>query len=349
MIYISIKNKVNEFIKFSIIIPTFNVEKYLNKCLDGILSQTYSNYEVILIDDLSSDKTREIIEQYRLKNNKIKVIYNKKNSGPAYSRQQGIDLSEGEYILFLDSDDWYCRDNLLEKIYSIIEKYSLDCICFRYKTIHKHNIVINKNNGAKKGVYNCKDIALLKEKTQSPFWHYLWNKCYRKSILSEKNIRFNERMWHAEDVKFNQEFLKYSKSFYIMNDYMYVYNCKNTTSLTRKDVVANEKKDLIKLWNSIKKEYLYLKDSYEKLEVNDECYKYLQANILLRYDRLLDFCKYNVELLISFKKATYNDSILLECYKNAEKKYKFLKLKRIYINLFNNIKINIKKRLIFKI
>lgn len=342
MIYISIENEMNRFIKFSIVIPTFNVENYLSKCLDSVLSQTYKNYEVILIDDLSSDKTRKVIDNYRLKDNRIKVIYNKENSGPAYSRQKGIDIAKGEYILFLDSDDWYCNGKLLEKIALIIEEYNSDCICFRYKTFHNHNVVINKKNGPQNGFYNCKDIALLKEKTQSPFWHYLWNKCYKKSVLKKNNIKFNEEMWSAEDVKFNQEFLKYAESFYIITDYMYLYNCQNVFSLTRKSKDGDQDKDLIKMWNNIKNEYLYLKDSYKKLEVSDSCYKYLIANTLLKYDSLLDFAKYNTNLLISFKNTTSNDSVLLECYKNVDKKYEFLKAKKIYINLFKNIKISIK-------
>lgn len=342
MINIISVNEENQNIKFSIIIPTFNVEKYLSKCLESILLQTYSNYEIIIIDDLSLDKTKDIIERYRCKHKRIKTIFNKENSGPSMARQKGINIAKGEYIIFVDADDQYCDSNALKKIALITEKYNSDCICFRYRTLHSHNIFINKKNGPKCGIYSCKDVALLKERTQSPFWHYLWNKVYKASIIKDNNISFNINIRNAEDVRFNQEFLVYIKSFYVLTDYMYLYNCNNTTSLTRNTNNMKKNNDLNKIWNDIKSEYLLLKNTYRIIGANDECFKYLSANTLLKYDNLLDYAK-KTDISNEFINDICNDPIFIECYGNRDKKYITLRLKKIFVNRLKKIKSNIKK------
>lgn len=325
--------------KFSIIIPTYNVEKYLDKCLESILNQTYNNYEIILIDDVSSDNTINIVSDYQHKDKRLRVVINSENSGPSYCRQKGINISKGEYIIFVDSDDWYCDNNVLEKIALITEEFNSDCICFRYRTLHNHNISINKKNGPRHGIYSCKDIALIKERSQSPFWHYLWNKAYKASIIKDNNISFNINMRSAEDVRFNQEFLIHAKSYYVLTDYMYLYNCKNETSLTRNTKMNS---DLNKIWNDIKSEYLLLKNSYKIIGANDDCFKYLIENTLLKYENLLDYAKKR-QISNDFISNIYNDPIYLECYRNVDKKYIILKLKRDFMKLFKKIKVNIKK------
>lgn len=328
--------------KFSIIIPTYNVEKYLEKCLNSILSQTYNNYEVIIIDDVSSDNTIDIVSNYQNKYQRIRVIVNNKNSGPSYSRQEGINIAKGEYIIFVDSDDWYCDTNALKKIALIAEEYNSDCICFRYRTLHNHNISMNKKNGPKCGKYLCKDIALIKERSQSPFWHYLWNKAYKASTIKENNISFNINMRSAEDVRFNQEFLTYANSYYVLTDYMYLYNCRNVTSLTRDRNNIKINRDLNEIWNNIKSEYILLKNSYRTIGANEESFKYLIANTLLKYENLLDYAKKEQDFN-EFINYTCNDPILIECYRNVDKKYNILKLKKFFKNILKKLKSNIKK------
>lgn len=115
----------------SVIIPVYNVEKFIRQCLDSILSQTYKNYEVILIDDKSKDNSLDIIKEYEKKYSNFFVIENEKNSGPGASRNKGIDASKGEYIMFVDSDD-YIEPNTLEDAINAAKKYNADIVRYDF-------------------------------------------------------------------------------------------------------------------------------------------------------------------------------------------------------------------------
>ena len=116
--------------KISIIVPIYNVEKYLPKCIDSIINQTLENIEIILVNDGSTDSCAEIIESYANKDNRIKVIH-KKNGGQSSARNMGLDIAKGEYIGFVDSDDWLHYD-MYENMYKSIKKVNSDlCVCGR--------------------------------------------------------------------------------------------------------------------------------------------------------------------------------------------------------------------------
>jgi len=107
-------------IKISVILPVYNVEKYLRKCIDSILNQTHINYELIIIDDGSTNNSGNIYDEYKLKDNRIQVIH-QNNQGLSVARNVGIDLAKGKYITFIDSDD-YIDKKYLETLYTIIKK-----------------------------------------------------------------------------------------------------------------------------------------------------------------------------------------------------------------------------------
>ena len=113
-------------IEVSIIIPVYNVEKYLSKCLDSIINQSFKNFELLLIDDGSSDNSGKICDEYAMNDKRIKVIH-KKNEGVSRARNIGIDLSKGRYIMFCDSDDFVKRD-WCKKLYDL-QKNNLNSIC----------------------------------------------------------------------------------------------------------------------------------------------------------------------------------------------------------------------------
>ena len=112
---------------FSIIIPIYNAERHLKSCLDSIVNQNYLNYEVLLIDDGSTDKSGEICDDYVSRFKKFKVIH-KENKGVSNARNKGIELSQGEYLLFVDSDD-FLSETYLSSIYSVIEKSNPSVVC----------------------------------------------------------------------------------------------------------------------------------------------------------------------------------------------------------------------------
>ena len=118
--------------KVSVIIPVYNVQDYLAECLESILNQTYTYFEILCIDDCSTDGSSAILREYARKDSRIKVWTNEKNSGQAYARNVGLSNAVGEYVLFVDADDMICQD-LLEKCMEV--SCNSDMVCFDYKQV----------------------------------------------------------------------------------------------------------------------------------------------------------------------------------------------------------------------
>ena len=119
---------------FSIIIPVYNVERYLNKCIESVVKQTYKNFEIILVDDGSPDSCPRICDEWAKKDDRIVVIH-KGNGGLSSARNAGIKRAKGQYIGFIDSDDYWTESNFLEKIKDIVTENSVDVILFEYKEV----------------------------------------------------------------------------------------------------------------------------------------------------------------------------------------------------------------------
>ena len=125
----------------SVIIPVYNVEKYLSQCLDSVINQTYKNLEIICVDDSSTDNSLEILKEYAQKDTRIKIIKNEKNLGLGLTRNEGVKVAKGEYIHFLDSDDWM-NLNAYEKLFDTVKKINFpDVITFSY---FSHNQITGK-------------------------------------------------------------------------------------------------------------------------------------------------------------------------------------------------------------
>ena len=127
--------------KVSVIIPIYNVEKYLEKCLNTIINQTYKNLEIILIDDGSTDKSSTICDEYCEKDKRIKVIH-KNNEGVSSARNKGIELSKGKYIVFIDPDD-YVTDEHVEVLYDCIISNNVDLVISNLIDINEDGIILN--------------------------------------------------------------------------------------------------------------------------------------------------------------------------------------------------------------
>ena len=148
--------------KFSIIIPCYKVEQYLHQCVDSVLAQTYEDYEVILVDDGSPDNSPAICDEYGKKTNKVKVIH-KPNGGLSDARNAGLDVARGEFVLFLDSDDWWDDKEALRKIDTCIKKSGAEIVgfaCAIEKGFQKGRNEIEKL-GVK--VYSCANILAFKD------------------------------------------------------------------------------------------------------------------------------------------------------------------------------------------
>ena len=251
---------------FSIIIPVYNAEKYLNECLNSILRQEYNNYEVIMINDGSTDNSKKICEDYCHINNRFKLI-NQKNMGVSLARNNGIKLANGKIILFVDSDDI-----LMDGALNIIKNGIMDndLLCYGYKEVYKNNhnnILLNKND------LNSKDIFLKSVYLTKEVGGYLWNKCFRADIIKKNKILFDTNLHYCEDLVFVIEYLKYCKKVYYLNKTLYMYRM-------RKSSVS---------YNFFNKKNITLLNSYKKLiddNIDVEISNRLKYNYLVNYYKL---------------------------------------------------------------
>lgn len=203
--------------KLSIIIPVFNGEKFIKRCVDSVLNQSMYIDEIIIINDNSTDGTIEILEKNYSNLVNIKIINLKKNHGVSYCRNLGIEKSSGEYIGFVDSDD-YVEVNMFEKMYNNAKDNNLDiCIC--------NFVEVNQQNRIKSKYKNNEEILerdkSLEEYLLNKISPSVWDKIFRRKIL--KNIKFNTKLIIGEDILFCLEAFYYSKKTGFVNDYLYNY------------------------------------------------------------------------------------------------------------------------------
>ena len=250
----------------SIIIPVYNAEKYLNECLNSILKQSYINYEVVMINDGSRDKSKQICEKFCRINSRFKLI-SQKNSGVSKARNVGIRNSTGEIIMFVDSDDFLKKDSV-QTIVENIRNY--DLLCFGYSEFYKdrkkailYDGNLDDKNIFKKNVFMSKAIG-----------GYLCNKAFKKSIIIKNNLLLDEKLHYCEDLVFVVEYLKYCEKVHYLNKPLYMYrmrkssvsynffNKKNVTLLNSYKKLINYTDD-IDVFNRLKYNYLV---SYYKLK-----------------------------------------------------------------------------------
>lgn len=225
--------------KISIIVPVYNVEKYLNECIESLLEQSYTNSEIILINDGSNDKSGFICDEYSKKYSNIKVIH-KKNEGLGFARNTGIDNATGDYIVFIDSDDFADRD-LVKDLYDSIKLNNSDTCIGGYKRVDLDNNLVSihsydKNKFTKKDIRNIlmpRMIGSLPDKKDSISVSSC-NVLYSKDIIDKYNIRFvSEREIISEDLIFNLTYLFYAENVVVIDETNYNYRINYGSLTTR--------------------------------------------------------------------------------------------------------------------
>lgn len=182
--------------EISIIMPLYNAEKYLSECLDSVMNQTFKEFEVICVDDASTDDTLAIVQQYAAKDIRIRILQNLERSGAAIARNRGMEKAEGKYIIFLDGDDLYNKE-MLEKAYCSMEKYSTDMVMFSMKKFSDEQIYGDKvmGYGDKYRERFCKIPFSLVNYFPSTILLWSggpWNKLLRKEFVFTKNLQFQD-------------------------------------------------------------------------------------------------------------------------------------------------------------
>lgn len=221
-------------IKFSVIVPVYNVEKYLKKCINSILNQTYKNYEIIIINDGSTDKSKKILESYKNINN-VKII-NQTNKGLSVARNIGIKNASGDYLLFVDSDD-YIDNGLLENLNKNITDEEI--IRFQTRTVDESYKVLKEYNEMPFDTMTGNEalVYILK-------YHFIentWLYCYNKIYIEKNNFKFDQGFIH-EDFGLTPLILAKTKSIKSINYIGYNYLIRNNSISNSKDINKVKKK-----------------------------------------------------------------------------------------------------------
>ena len=249
--------------KVSIIVPVYNVESWLNKCIDSLLDETYEDIEILLIDDGSTDKSGEICDKYALKNKKIKVFHNK-NQGLSYSSNFGIENATGKYVMFVDSDDYISDKKIVEKFINILNDEKSDFIYTSYCRFNDGkddeiteilSIDIEKNEIKNKSGIDI--LALLIEKNN--YHHAAYLKICNRKFLIDNNLFFKEGIYH-EDAEWSPKLFYYSKKISIYSEPYYMRRMRENSIITTTNEKSIVKKindrltvayDLIKFFNTL--------------------------------------------------------------------------------------------------
>lgn len=215
--------------KVSIIVPVYNVEKYLKRCLDSLVNQTLKDIEIICINDGSTDGSLAILNEYVRNDDRI-VVINQENSGQSVARNRGIDVAKGEYLGFVDSDDWVSED-YFEKLHNSAIQNNAEIAVGGIIRLHKFNRR-KFLTFAKETVTN--DVNLKFELCDLPEKSYVWNKIYKSSKLKEIGLKFEEGIVF-EDCIFTPQALFYFDKMVTVPDTYYFYWRRIDSTVTRKD------------------------------------------------------------------------------------------------------------------
>lgn len=280
---------------FSVIIPVYNVEKYLRECVDSILSQSFKEFEVILVDDGSKDSSGIICDEYAVKDSRVKVIH-KENGGQSTARNAGFKEAQGKYIFFIDSDDFVVYNTFFEDIKNCNNE-GADIVAYRYrKYFSKENI---KSVGTKFLKTNYQNITdCLSDLVQTDtFFCSCWTKIVKRDLLKENNILFDENLC-CEDMDWYYSVLEHAEKIAVLDKECINYRQRenSVTSVFKKKSVTDYIFTLEKWYTKINN----IKE-IEKKNVLLSSLAKLYCNLLITYSRNKDKLKVEKNKIFSFK------------------------------------------------
>ena len=273
---------LGEHVKISIIMAVYNSSKYLEKSINSVLSQTFMDYELILIDDDSTDNSWEICQQYAKSDNRIRAIH-QKNQGVSEVRNYGLLQCSGEYVRFMDADD-------------VIQGNSLESLLEPMMTNEENDLIIGSYDSNDSSIYKGTDMIGLHSKEEfvehfvkyAPSFYYgvTWNKLYRMDIIKKYKIRFEHNLHWSEDLLFNLEYFQYCTNIYYVNKSVYFYVRRNNTLSTVSNRYSDSESFKIELkrFEAIHK-FVHTVHCTEKIE--NESYNFLFTKLNERLNQVL--------------------------------------------------------------
>ena len=304
--------------KVSIIIPIYNAENTIEKCISSILKQTYKDYELLLIDDGSTDNSLKVIKKYSKYKN-IRIL-NQENHGVAYTRNRGIKEATGDYIMFIDNDDFIDSD-YIEKHITTISKENSDIVISGYRRINVENKVLHE------------------EKLRDTYWSRFiitapWAKVYRRNFLLKNNIEFLS-YGIGEDVYFNLLIYSFEPKITILNyiGYNWFFNTKSVSNTSQKGL--NKEVDILFLLNKIIEKYDNINDYLSYYLIRYYIWYLLfsgrnanKKDFILEYNRIKKWYNDNK---VSLKFSPFSKKINGETLKNRIIVFTFLALEKMHL------------------
>ena len=327
--------------------PVYNAEKYVERCIKSILNQTIQNFEIIIVNDGSTDLSPVICDEYASKDDRIRVIH-KENEGVSVARNTALDIAKGKYIEFVDVDD-FLDESTLEILYNNAERNNSDVVVFGINklVIRNEKILSFKKVNVKPGVFDLKSFMIFYDVYMpNAIIGASWNKLYRKSLLDGYNIRYDENLKNNEDTFFNYLVFEKCDTISVESNVFYNYVDENSNSASKKH------KNFFEVY---KKTYIR---AIEFLENTDS----LHNNICFQNTYFLNLIVDVLYNIVSHNKRPYkekisdlrdkiNDNIVKEALKNynsprVDKKFMFYLMKKnhyILLYIFAKMRERIKR------
>ena len=278
--------------KVSIIVPVYNVEKYISECITSLIEQTYENIEIIIINDGSTDKSKEICQELKEKDERI-IFITKHNSGVSDTRNIGISKSTGDYIVFVDSDDYIDKHYIEEMVKGMKEEEFIDMAVCNYVELYKNVLLHGGSNLTDNLIITNKEAINDIYKLKS-FGGYLWNKIFKNDIIRKYNIRFNKEIHMCEDMLFILTYLSECNHIKRIPKELYFYRMRKSSMIWNKDEIKyktlyNAYNQMYKIIykNDVKMDYFYymvLNSIFSNNLKLVNIQRYLQFNIFRAYD-----------------------------------------------------------------
>ena len=259
----------------SIIVPVYNAEKYLKRCVDSILVQDYQNFELILMDDGSTDASGMICDNYAEQDDRVRVIH-KENTGVSDTRNQALDLAEGVYIQFLDSDDWIVPE-ATRLLVQAMEKYDCDMVISDFYRVAGERLA-QKGDIEESRVLTRQEFAACMIENPADFYYgVLWNKLYKREIIEANRIRMDVSISWCEDFLFNLEYIRHASSFYALQVPIYYYVKRKGSLVSQGMSISNTMRMKINIFDYYNEFYKDVYDHEDYANIRLQVYSFLWA------------------------------------------------------------------------
>lgn len=257
----------------SIIVPVYNAEKALGRCIESILNQEYQDFELLLMDDGSRDGSAAIIDAYAAADARIRAVH-KPNSGVSDTRNKAIDMAQGEFIQFLDADDWITPD-ATRKFVRAAQKYEADMVIADFYRVVGKNVSPKGDIDTEGVITRIQYADYMLENPADYYYGVIWNKLYRKSILDAHGLRMDENISYCEDFIFNMEYVLHTEKIAVVKSPVYYY-VKTEGSLVSQNMnpaaIVKMKANVIQYYDAF---YRNVFDDVEYLARKPEIYSFL--------------------------------------------------------------------------